>query len=79
MLDKTTTPEEEKNIYYGYFQIAAFCNNLNYTKEFMVMNGIPSKNVICINVDNNIEKTKNSIKKAKHYRCLSDISIVSGR
>ena len=56
LLDKTTTEEEEKKLYYGYNKKGAFYNNLNYTKEFLMLNGIDEKNINCIivNDDNNV-------------------------
>ncbi len=56
LLDKTTTAAEEKKVYYGHKEKAAFYNDLNYTKDFLMINGISEKNINCITVndDNNI-------------------------
>lgn len=71
MVDKTTSSAEEKKIYYGYRPVASFYNNLDYTKEFMNINGIPNENIVCISVDNDIEKTKNKVKNM-----ISDVDLV---
>lgn len=57
LLDKTTTPDEEKKIYYGYREKGSFYNNLDYTQDFLVSNGIDEKNLHLISVDNNIDIT----------------------
>ncbi|XWV26184.1 hypothetical protein QJ857_gp0894 [Tupanvirus soda lake] len=63
LLDKTTTSNEEKKVYYGHREVAAFYNNLEYTKEFLSLNGINEENINCITVENDIDITKNYLKE----------------
>lgn len=51
MLDKTTTTEEESNVFYGYKEKGAFYNNLDYTREFLELNGVDSEKIHIISVD----------------------------
>lgn len=51
MLDKTTTEQEESNVFYGYKKTGAFYNNLDYTKEFLEMNGVDPDKIHVISVD----------------------------
>ncbi|XWV24938.1 hypothetical protein QJ856_gp0843 [Tupanvirus deep ocean] len=71
LLDKTTTPEEEKKVFYGHREVAAFYNNLDYTEEFLSINGINKENINCITVEDDIEITKNFLKQN-----LSNIDLV---
>jgi hypothetical protein len=71
LLDKTTTTEEEKSVYYGHYETAAFYNNLNYTKEFLMLNGIAEQNINCINIDNDINTANDYLQKN-----LSNIDLV---
>lgn len=71
LLDKTTTELEEKNVYYGYREKGAFYNNLDYTKEFLILNGIKENQINCITVDNNLALTNNNLRTN-----LSNIDLV---
>lgn len=71
LLDKTTTPEEEKNVYYGHRETGAFYNNLNYTKEFLTLNGITPNNINCITVDDDNVITNGDLRKN-----LSNIDLI---
>jgi len=71
LLDKTTTKQEEKKIYYGYREKPAFYNNLDYTKEFLQLNGIDEKKMEIISVSNDQNITNEYLEKN-----LSNIDIV---
>lgn len=70
-LDKTTTESEEKKVYYGYRQKASFYNNLDYTKEFLTINGIPDENIHCLSVDSDLTVTNQML-----LNQLSNIDLV---
>jgi SAM-dependent methyltransferase len=71
LLDKTTTPSEEKNVYYGHREKGAFYNNMDYTKDFLVTNGISENNIECIMVNDNNDVTNNYLREK-----LSNIDLV---
>lgn len=62
LLDKTTTKSEEKKVYYGYREKASFYNNMDYTKEFLTLNGIDESKINLLFVDENInEELRNKL------------------
>jgi len=54
-LDKTQTD----TIYYGFKERAAFYNSLEFTKDFLSMNGIKKINLLLANENNTIETNEN--------------------
>lgn len=62
LLDKTTSEEEEKNVYYGHQEIGAYYNNLDYTKEFLMINGVSEENINCITVSENLTDVNENLK-----------------
>lgn len=70
-LDKTTSSTEEKKVYYGYRQKASFYNNLDYTKEFLSINGISNENIHCLSVHSDLAVTNQMLLEQ-----LSNIDLV---
>jgi len=71
LLDKTSSEEEEKNTFYGHRDKGSFYNNLDYTKEFLQLNGINENNIELINVEDDIDTTNEYLQKN-----LSDIDLI---
>lgn len=63
LLDKTSSRKEEKNVYYGHREKGAFYNNMDYTKDFLLINGISEKNINCIIVNDNNNVTNEQLQK----------------
>lgn len=57
LVDKSTDPEEESKVFYGFKEQGAFYNDLDYTHQFLEQNGIPSDNLHMIHVEETQEET----------------------